>query len=89
MFLGKALSFSTQEYKWVLANYQGSLMKCRANLAMDLHPIQGRAKGLVYRLSFYFLLAMLDHIMDALKVQSHLTRKKNGKAKNGNDCNAT
>ena len=44
-----------------------------ANLVMDLHPIQGRAKGLVYRLSFYLLLAMLDHIMDALKVQSHLT----------------
>ena len=30
-----------QEYKWVLVNCQGSLMKCwEGNLAMDLCPIQ-------------------------------------------------
>ena len=36
---------STQVYKWVLGNCQGSLTKCwgggGGNLAMDCHPFQG------------------------------------------------
>ena len=33
---------STLKFKWVLANYQGSLMKCwGAVIVMDKHPIQG------------------------------------------------
>ena len=48
MFLGKTLSLtvplSTQVYKWVLGNCQGSLTKCWEggdNLAIDCHPFQG------------------------------------------------
>ena len=38
-----AVPLPTQEYKWVLTNCQGSLMKCWGlTLAMDQLPIQGK-----------------------------------------------
>ena len=42
--LGKTVPLFTQEYEWVPAICQGSLMKCKGgggNLVMDLHLIQG------------------------------------------------
>ena len=34
-YLAPTVPLSTQEFRWVPANCQGSLMKCRGNLAMD------------------------------------------------------
>ena len=51
LFLGKTLlttltvPLSTQEYKWVVANYQGNLTYCKGGGGepiIDFYPIQGR-----------------------------------------------